>query len=177
MTNADFLTLCTEAARTAREVDRSKVETSYATKISTLQRKIDSQTLDVKSAESQVNQRRLEGLATGGSALFGMLTGRKRSISSTVSKVRMTSAAKDRLAAEEETFKQYNAQLIELKAQMDEALKAVDEKWENVVSQVTEVSISPTKSDIFSEVFGVAWVPFYLVEQNGKTVELPAFAH
>ena len=89
----------------------------------------------------------------------------------------MTSVAKDRLAAEEETFKQYNAQMIELKAQMEEKLKAVDEKWENVVSQVTEISISPTKSDIFSEVFGVAWVPFYLVEQGGKTIELPAFAH
>lgn len=177
MTSADFLARCTEAARTAREVDRSKVETTYTAKIAALQRKIDSQALDVKSAESQVNQRRVEGLVTGGSAIVGMLTGRKRSISSTVSKVRMTSAAKDRLTAEEETFKQYNAQMVELKARMEEDLKAVDDKWENVVSQVTEVSISPTKSDIFSEVFGVAWVPFYLVEQGGKTLELPAFAH
>jgi hypothetical protein len=177
MTSADFLARCTEAARTAREVDRSKVETAFTAKIAALQRKIDSQALDVKSAESQVNQRRVEGLVTGGSAIVGMLTGRKRSISSTVSKVRMTSAAKDRLTAEEETFKQYNAQMVELKARMEEDLKAVDDKWENVVSQVTEVSISPTKSDIFSEVFGVAWVPFYLVEQGGKTLELPAFAH
>jgi hypothetical protein len=177
MTSADFQTRCTEAARAAREADRAKVESTFATKISALQRKIDSQTLDVKSAESQVNQRRLEGLATGGSVLIGMLTGRKRSISSTVSKVRMTSAAKDRLTAEEETFKQYNAQMVEMKAQMDLALKTVDDKWEDVVSQVTEVAISPTKSDIFSEVFGVAWVPYYVVDQDGKTLELPAFAH
>ena len=56
-------------------------------------------------------------------------------------------------------------------------LKQWMSKWEDVVSQVTEVSISPTKSDIFSEVFGVAWVPYYIVEQGGKTMELPAFAH
>ena len=176
MTDAQFQEKCRAAAKNAIDADKSKVTTTLTTKIAALQRKIDSQTLDVKSAESQVNQRRLEGLATGGSVLIGMLTGRKRSLSSTVSKVRMTSAAKDRLTAEEETFKQYNAQMIELKAQMEEALKAVDEKWQNVVSQVSEVTISPTKSDIFSEVFGVAWVPYYLVETAGQKVEIPAFA-
>ena len=176
MTDAQFQEKCRAAAKNAIDADKSKVTTTLTTKIAALQRKIDSQTLDVKSAESQVNQRRLEGLATGGSVLIGMLTGRKRSLSSTVSKVRMTSAAKDRLTAEEETFKQYNAQMVELKAQMDEALKAVDEKWQNVVSQVSEVTISPTKSDIFSEVFGVAWVPYYLVETAGQKVEIPAFA-
>ena len=176
MTDAQFQEKCRAAAKNAMDADKSKVTATLATKIAALQRKIDSQNLDVKSAESQVNQRRLEGLATGGSVLIGMLTGRKRSISSTVSKVRMTSAAKDRLTAEEETLRQYNEQLVELQNQQANALKDVETRWASVISQVSEVTISPTKSDIFSEVFGVAWVPYYLVETAGQKMEIPAFA-
>ena len=153
MTDAQFQEKCRAAAKNAMDADKSKVTATLSTKIAALQRKIDSQNLDVKSAESQVNQRRLEGLATGGSVLIGMLTGRKRSISSTVSKVRMTSAAKDRLTAEEETLRQYNEQLVELQHQQENALKDVETRWESVISQVSEITISPTKSDIFSEVF------------------------
>ena len=61
-----------------REID--KAASTYDTKITALERKIESQELDIKAAESSVNQRRLETLATGGSAVIGMLTGRRRSI-------------------------------------------------------------------------------------------------
>jgi hypothetical protein len=39
----------------------------------------------------------------------------------------------------------------------------------------TEIPLSPTKSDIFSDVFGIAWVPYYIVKNGSQTVEIPAF--
>jgi hypothetical protein len=175
MTSADFHTRCSEAAKNAQTADREKIEQTFSIKISALQRKIDAQELDVKASQNAVSQRNLEQFATGGAAVFGMLTGRKRSLSGTMSKVRMASAAKDKLTAEEQLLKQLNDQMVELVQQKTNALETVNEKWENVVSQVSEISVSPTKSDIFSEVFGVAWLPFYLVENEGKKQELPAF--
>jgi hypothetical protein len=175
MTAAEFQQKCMDAAKSGMEADKDKVTNNFAVKIATMQRKIDSQELDVKAATSQANQRSIEQFTTGGAAVLGMLTGRKRSLNSTISKVRMASAAKDKLNAEEETLKQLNDQLAELQRQQAEALKDVEVKWEGVASQVSEVTISPTKSDIFNEVFGVAWVPYYLVDNAGQKLEIPAF--
>ena len=152
-----------------------KASSTLDTKISTLQRKIDAQELDVKAAQNAVNQRNLESLATGGSALLGMLTGRKRSLSSTMSKVRMSEAAKDKKLAEEQDLDALNDQMKELLLQKEKAVKVISDKWAEVTAKTTEVSIAPTKSDIFSEVFGVGWLPYYLTDSAGIQVEIPAY--
>ncbi len=175
MTQADFHTRCTEAARDLMQADLEKVESAYATKISSLQRKIDAQELDLKAAEKAVSHRNLESLTTGGATLLGMLSGRKRSLSSTMSKVRMASAAKDKREAEEQDLAALNDQMKELLQLKEEALKDVNEKWADVTSKVTEVTINPTKSDLYLEIFGVGWLPYYQTENAGKTLEIPAF--
>jgi hypothetical protein len=104
-----------------------------------------------------------------------MLSGRKRSITSTLSKNRMASAAKDRLDAEETTLKQYMMQLEDLKKSKFEVENEVRAKWEGIAEEISEITIKPTKSDIFSDIFAVAWLPYYIVEVDGKKLELPAF--
>lgn len=175
MTQADFHTRCTDAANEMMSAELEKVTFTIETKISTLQRKIDAQELDVKAAQNAVNQRNLESLATGGSALLGMLTGRKRSLSSTMSKVRMTEAAKDKRLAEEQDLEALNDQMKELLLQKEKAVKDVTEKWSEVVAKTSEISIKPAKSDIFSELYGVGWLPYYLTDNAGSRVEIPAY--
>ena len=41
---------------------------------------------------------------------------------------------------------------------------------------MTEITVNPYKKDILVEIFGVAWMPFHLVEVAGQIVELPGFA-
>lgn len=175
MSEADFRARSKKAVEDAVKAEIAKAVSSLDTKIAAMQRKVESQELDVKAADSSVKQRRLETLATGGSAVIGMLSGRKRSISSTLSKNRMASAAKDRLEAEETTLKQYLAQLEELKNSKLEVENEVREKWEGIADEISEVTIKPTKSAIFSDIFAVAWLPYYIVEVDGKKLELPAF--
>lgn len=175
MTQADFHTRCSEAAKEMMTAEIEKASSTLDSKIATLQRKIDAQELDVKAAQNAVNQRNLESLATGGSALLGMLTGRKRSLSSTMSKVRMSEAAKDKKLAEEHDLEALNDQMKELLLQKEKALKNVTDKWADVTANTTEISISPAKSDIFSEVFGVGWLPYYLADNAGSQVEIPAY--
>ena len=177
MSQADFHMQCSEAAKEMLASETARVEDSFATKVSALERKIEAQELDVKAAENAVNQRNLEQFATGGAAVLGLLTGKKRSLSSTMSKVRMAAAAKDKKTAEEQALAQLQEQLKELLQQKEKAIKEVNEKWADVAAGSSEVSINPAKSDIFSEVFGVAWLPFYQVETAGSQIEIPAFLH
>ena len=175
MSEADFRMKCEQAVESTLKAEIDKASSAFDTKIAAMQRKIDTQELDVKAAEKNVNQRRLETLATGGSAVLGMLTGRKRSLNSTLSKNRMASAAKDKLEMEEQTLEQLQEQLIELQKGREGIVQEVTEKWSAVADEVTEVSITPNKSDIFSSIFGVVWLPFYLLDENGKVTEVPAF--
>jgi hypothetical protein len=85
----DFQKMCA-AANAARLSDPSKAGSSYATKVTALQNKIEQQELDVKAAENEVSQRTLESVATGGAVVASLLgLGRKKSLSSSMSKMRM----------------------------------------------------------------------------------------
>ncbi len=175
MSKADFHKLCTESAQEALQAELDKVEKTWQTKISTLQRKITAQELDVKLAENEVNRRKLEGLATGGAAVLGMLTGRKRSFSSTINKVGMTASAKDKMAAETQDLKALQDQLLDLQQQKEDALQLVKEKWVDSAGDLGEIMIKPAKSDIFNDLFAVGWLPYYQADNAGAKVEIPAF--
>ena len=175
MSNADFHALCKDAVEEAISVDVEKVEKTFDTKIASMQRKIDAQELDVKAADKSANARKLEQFTTGGAAVLGMLTGKKRSLNSTITKVRMASEAKDRVAAEEQTLEQYKQQLQDLQEGKADAINDAKDKWSGIADEISEISIKPTKSDIFSDLFGVAWIPYYEVTSNGKKVEIPAY--
>jgi len=174
-TAEEFQQRCRDAMKSLLQADLDKVSQKYDAKIQALQRKIDTQELDVKNAERRVSNRTMETIATGGSALLGMFTGRKRSLSSSVTKVRMTSEAKDRLNLEKQTLEQYTQQLEALKKDLATEMDAVKARWEGAASQVSEITLNPTKSNIFTDIFGVVWLPYYIVESGGQTLEIPAF--
>jgi hypothetical protein len=62
-----------------------------------------------------------------------------------------------------------------LMLQKEKAVKDINEKWADVTVKTTDISITPAKSDIFSELFGVGWLPYYLTENAGSQVEIPAY--
>lgn len=175
MPEAEFRRSVQDAVDKTVEEEIEKASKAADSKIAAMERKIQSQELEVKAAESTVNQRRLETMATGGAVVIGMLTGRKRSISSTLSKNRMASAAKDKLEAKKTTLAQYTEQLAELKKAKEELVAKVKEKWDGIADEISEITIKPTKSDIFPDIFAVVWLPYYIVEQEGKKIELAGF--
>ena len=63
-----------------------------------------------------------------------------------------------------------------LKAQMEEAIDELEEKWAKVAGEIAEIPVNPYKKDILVEVFGVAWMPYHLVEVNKQLLELPGFS-
>ena len=63
-----------------------------------------------------------------------------------------------------------------LSTEMEEAIDALEEKWARTAAEVTEITINPYKKDILVEAFGVAWMPYHLVEVEKQLLELPGFA-
>jgi hypothetical protein len=87
----------------------------------------------------------------------------------------MTERAKADVEESIEVIKELEAEIEELKAEEKEARAEIEERWAEVVEQVDEVLINPYKKDIAVTLFGVAWLPYHLVEAGGRTVELTGF--
>jgi hypothetical protein len=62
-----------------------------------------------------------------------------------------------------------------LEKQRQELIEEINNRWGDVVNQITEITLTPKKTDIFVQLFGVAWLPYYLVRAGEETLELPAF--
>jgi len=166
--DAEFQKMCAAAIST-----KATPTSSVSNKLITLQNKIEQQELDVKAAENQVRDRNLEAMATGGGIVLGMLgVGRKKSLSSSVTKMRMVQTAKDKLEKEKQELENLKEQLAALQASQTGAQTSSSGSESFAV---TEIPLTPTKSDIFTDVFGVAWLPYYLVKTGGQIQEIPAF--
>ena len=66
-------------------------------------------------------------------------------------------------------------QLGDLKGEMEVALDEVEAKYDALIADTKEVPVAPKKTDVRVAMFGVAWVPHYLVESGGRTLEVPAY--
>jgi len=65
--------------------------------------------------------------------------------------------------------------LDELTATREKEEKTVSDQWARMVDDESEVPVNTTKSNIYTDLFGLAWVPYYQAEYAGQTVEIPAF--
>jgi hypothetical protein len=176
-TTAEFRDLCSQAARQAMEVEQTKINAGYKTKIAALEQKVEQQKLNIQEQKSEVDHRKLEEWGAGGEMVLSIFTKRRRSISSNLSKRRMTKQAEDNLDEENHKLAALEEQLKQLENDRDLALKQAQDNWAQTVNQDTQMPVQLARKDIFVELFGVAWMPYYLVQLGGDRKEIPAFAH
>lgn len=171
---ADFRTACSDAARDARDAELKKVTTQLDRQIAALQDKLAREQRELQQDEVELGQRKLEeggNLAELGAGLLGL--GRKKSLTTQLTKRRMTEQAQANVDESVATIKQYQTQLQELQQRREQAVAQVGERWASVVNQVSEIQIPAKKSDVYVEYFGVAWQPYYLIRAGGEIYELP----
>ena len=177
VSTAEFKERCSEAARKQMGSAKDKIASDFDKKIKTLQQKQRRQELEVDAQKKELDSRRLEELGSGAEFVLGrLLGGRKKSISSSITKRRMTSQSKADLLQEQQELDDMQANLDQLAKEQNDALEALEAEWADKVGDVTEVLVSPAQQDIYIQAFGVAWQPFYQVKVGGREQEIPAFA-
>ena len=174
---AEFRTQCADESRQAREVELKKAAAPFETKLRTLQDKIEREQRELKQDEAELSSRKMEQLGTGLETVAGFLGfGRKRSFTTNITKGRMAKQAKSDVEESEAAIKDFQDQIKEIEAEKEAAIQAVNDKWGEVASQITEIPITPQKKDILLDFFGVAWMPYHLVKTGEQLIELPGFS-
>ncbi len=175
VSTAEFREQCAQAARSALQSEVDKLETLYQKKIEDLNRKIERAKSDVNDKENTYKQRQMEELATHGQSLVNLFGKRRATLSSSMTKRRLTSEAKDRLEKSKLALEQLQKQLKDIEVEKNRELKQIQERWADVVNDEVEIPLTPYKKDIFVQQYGIIWIPYYTLRIDQQSREIPAF--
>jgi len=176
VSQAEFMTACAEAAREARDAEIAKKTAQLDRQLKTLEDKLTREERELAEDQVDYEHRKWEergNLAELGAGLVGF--GRKKSLSSQLSKRRLTEKAKAEVEESVDAIAEHKQQIRDLEKRREEIIAEINDRWGRLVNEITEVTIAPKKTDVFVKLFGVAWMPYYIIQSNTETFELPAF--
>ncbi|MBP1692399.1 MAG: uncharacterized protein H6Q37_282, partial [Chloroflexi bacterium] len=172
---ADFRTMCSEAAKEGQDAEAQKVSDAYDKKISAIQDKMEREQLELDKDEAEYSQRKMDELGSGLDTVMGLFGGRKRSFSKNLTKRRMTSTAKADVDESNKAIADYKKEIAGLEQERTNELQDIQKRWANIAGKSTEIKVMPLKKDVLLDFFGVAWFPYFLVQTADGPVELPGF--
>ncbi|MGD8856446.1 MAG: hypothetical protein PVG33_08980 [Chloroflexota bacterium] len=175
VSDREFQRRCEEAAAERRDAELKKADEAFDRKVDRVMDKLEREQRELREDETEYAQRKREEGLSHAETVLSLFTSRRKSLSSSLTKRRMTERAKADVEESIEVIKELEAEIEELKAEEKEARAEIEERWAEVVEQVDEVLINPYKKDIAVTLFGVAWLPYHLVEAGGRTMELAGF--
>ncbi len=176
VSQADFMKACAEAARAARDAEMAKNTSTFDRQITSVKDKIAREERELQQDQTELSERKREELVSGAETVFSLLGGRRsRRISSEMSKHRMTEQSKADVEESITAIEEYKRQLAQLDQSREQALSEAGSKWGEAVNDITEIPILAKRSDVYINLFGVAWFPFYQVNSGGQVIEIPAF--
>jgi hypothetical protein len=177
VTQAEFMKACADAARQARDAALAKAIAPIDRQIKALSDKISREERELKMDETELSQRKGEEMATHAENVLGLFTKSRstRRLSSSLSKHRMTEQAKEDVQESVDALDQYKQELTALEQSRQQALEAAGAQWGEAVNDITEIPVTPKKTDIYVNLFGVAWAPYYQIKAGDQELEIPAY--
>jgi hypothetical protein len=177
VSQAEFRQMCADAARKGRDAELKKVSDTFEKKIDAIQAKIDREGRELEQDEAEHSQRKMEELGSAAETLIGLFGKRKssRRISSSLTKRRMTAQSRADVQESKEAISEYENQIREIEQEKADAAEEVNQRWGDIANQVEETSLSPAKKDVLVDLFGVAWMPYHVVQIGNETIELPGY--
>ncbi|MFH1447051.1 MAG: DUF87 domain-containing protein [Chloroflexota bacterium] len=174
-TTATFRERCSKAAREALDDESDKIKAKYDKKMDSLELKLKREKLELDKDQKELSQRRLEEAGKGIENVLKLLGSRKTSLSTSLTKRRMTTQAKADVEESEQMIAMYEKQLAEIENDFMAELEEAKKKIADSVNNIKEIYIGPLRKNIFVELFGVVWMPYYAFKVKGEWATVEAF--
>ncbi len=174
--DTEFEAMCADAADDLMQAELDKVKARFETKLRSTEEKLKREEREMAKDEADYKSRRGEEYAKHAETLLSFFGGRRKSLSSSLSKRRMAEKAEASLEESKQAIADLETQVGGLKEEMEAAMDEVEAKYDALIADTKEIPVAPKKSDVRVTLFGVAWLPHYLAESGGRQVEIPAYA-
>jgi hypothetical protein len=174
---AEFVKACADAARDARDAEVDKKTAQIDRQLKSLEDKLAREERELVKDEDELSNRKMEEAGTHIENITGLFGGRRKAsrLSSSLTKRRMTQQARADVEESKDAITELNRQMEEAQRRRAELIAEINDRWGRVVNETTEVTIAPKKTDVLVKLFGVAWMPYYVIKSGTETFELPAF--
>ena len=164
-----------QAAREGRDAEVDKLTSKYDNLLDKMDDKMRRKIRELEAEKKELGDRKREELFTAGEAALSLLRGRTTYTLSRASRAtRMRRQTVEDLSESEEVLQEIESEMRELEQQFDQELQQINERWVQIANTVEDYLITPYKKDIHMELFGVAWVPSWAVNINGRMVLIEA---
>jgi len=177
VSQGEFRRMCAESAEERLELAREKVNDTFDKKLDTIRDRLLREERELEEDKAEHSQRKMEEMGTHAENLISLLAGRRRRMTTSLTKRRMTTKAKADVEESLDMIDQYKKEIEDLEKERLEELRDVEEKWQETLEKVTEIPVTPYKKDIMVDLFGVGWFPYYSYQEQGKQIELAAFSN
>jgi hypothetical protein len=168
--------MCAAAAEEKADVEIERLDARYRRKIDTVQKRLTREQRELREDEAELERRKGEEFTSYAETALGFFgIGRKKSVSSAMSKRGRTARAKEDVQESIEEIAALEDELAGMKEELQTELEEIEDKWEAIAADVNEIPVPPYKKDIDVDRFGVAWVPHYLVQVDGDLHEFAAY--
>jgi len=171
-----FNEMCAAAAAKELEEQTEKLMKKHEQKIDRIEEKLRREQRELKEDEAEHSMRKGEEGISHVETLLGVLGGRRRSLSSSMSKRRMTERAKAEVEESIAAIEAFEEERKELEEEIKNSLEDLRLHWEEVTADMTEIPVKPYKKDIRIDYFGVAWFPYHIVQKEQDFLELAGYA-
>ncbi len=175
ISQADFRQMCTETARKQRDIEVKKATETFERKLDSLQEKLKRESRELDQDEAELSTRKMEEIGKAAETVLGLFAKRKKSISASLTKRRMTATAKADVEESKEVIADLEKQIAEIEDEKAQAIEEVEKNWSDIAGEIEEITVTPLKKDISIELFGVAWFPYFQILSGDQVTKLPAF--
>ncbi len=173
---AEFHKLTEAAAELEAEKELEKLVAAYKRKIDRVEDKLEREERELRDDEAEYGRRKREEAASHAETVISLFMKRRRSVSTSFTKRSMTERAREDVEESKEAIEDYKDEIEELEAALKVEADEVEERWLDLARDTTTIMVAPYKKDINVSLFGVAWIPYYILDDQGREVELPAFS-
>jgi hypothetical protein len=174
-TEGEFRKRVSEEVRKMLDDEIQKLKGVYQKKFTALQHKLDKEKREMEEDRAEHAQRTMEEIGTLFENIFSKRVSGRR-ISTSLRKHRMTTQARADMKESEEVIEEIETEMDSLQEEAAAAINEAEDKWEEVAAEIEEISVTPFKKDILIDTFGVAWMPYHVVDVGGMTMEMPGFS-
>ncbi len=162
----DFRIRLQHLAHEKRDDDLEAMKMKYASKIQTLENRLQKAEQTVEKQSTKASQKKMDAVVSAGSAIFGAFFGRKSISATSMSKigtaVKSTSRALksgEGIDQAQELLESITLQLEELKLELEGQLTEINTKYDVLKEELEEIDIRAISENITVHLVGLAWEP------------------
>ncbi len=149
---------------------RDAIDKAYSGQLDKLEDKLKKAAADVDQKQNAVQNRNVEKYGAYGELALSLLTGRRKSISSSLSKTTISKTAQDALDKSETALEIIKKDVQDLMEKHESDIKDLENDMNEAIEKSSGAEVTIAKKDIFTDVFGIVWEPYY-TSDVGKLVK------